>query len=582
MNNEIKKEFLQKYKLDNYSRAVPASKHQGKTALLAEYCEPIDSQTFHGGALKESDGYSSDPEKRYAQPQDAIDVQKVKQTKIRANQSDDDELYQLAQQPAEEYGATPHRKPSPKPRSARHTQLQQQNSAPLRANGSTEACSTELIKDNSAVMSPDLSAEVQVKKKRPGKKVVEIEYEVASEIRLSKAGDPSSVKSNHEQGPIKSGVNPSKQVQPSPHTSPSSITSAFVAPQQSQYTHSASISKAQAPSIDNEVAYEEPWDLKMKRLKLEQEKKAAKRLAKRTDKLPGIPKTGTYEHAWESAAQPLKPEEKNYARSLSQTSEAEVFHDALDSFSDQKSEVVSVESTDPDKNTSGKLKPLPQNTYEDAWDLKNSLLEMKIREMQLQASAIYEEPWDSSKQQKQLKAKHCVSSSVPVGNSEADKIVKPRSDTQEPPREESESVAPSTRKHHNHGETSAKSRGHGCNIGQRINPMIPLACQNWYHGNISREDSEKMLCVCKEGSYIVRISSDRRSYSLSIKSVRQYIHVQIDQKTNEDGSICYILGKNSKEFNTIPEMIDYYTHHRVPLKGAEHITLLHPVECKWS
>lgn len=65
--------------------------------------------------------------------------------------------------------------------------------------------------------------------------------------------------------------------------------------------------------------------------------------------------------------------------------------------------------------------------------------------MQLQASAIYEEPWDSSKQQKQLKAKLSASSSVPIGSSETEKIVKTRSDAQDPSREDSESVAPSTR-----------------------------------------------------------------------------------------------------------------------------------------
>lgn len=251
----------------------------------------------------------------------------MKQTKIKANQSDDDDPYQLAQQPVEDYGVSRHRKPSPKPRSGRHAQLQQQNSAPPHV----DSKSTELIKKD-RVMSPDLSAEAQAKKKRPGKKVVEIEYEVASEIRLNKAGDSPSVRSNHDQGHPKSSASPNKNVQPKLHTS---VTSASALPQQSQYTHQASISQGFAPSIDTEVAYEEPWDLKMKRLKQEQENKA-KRLAKKTDKLPGIPKTGTYESPWDNTTQQQKSEVKAYARSVSQTSELEVFHDALDSFSDLK------------------------------------------------------------------------------------------------------------------------------------------------------------------------------------------------------------------------------------------------------
>ena len=44
----------------------------------------------------------------------------------------------------------------------------------------------------------------------------------------------------------------------------------------------------------------------------------------------------------------------------------------------------------------------------------------------------------------------------------------------------------------------------------------------------------------------------------------------------------YILGKNSKAFDTIPGMMDHYTRHVVPIKGAEHMTLLHPVQCHWS
>ena len=66
------------------------------------------------------------------------------------------------------------------------------------------------------------------------------------------------------------------------------------------------------------------------------------------------------------------------------------------------------------------------------------------------------------------------------------------------------------------------------------------------------------------------------------RSARQTIHIQIDQCRKPDGSMRYILGKNSKAFETIPSMIDHYTRHVVPIRGADHMTLLHPVQCHWS
>ena len=52
-----------------------------------------------------------------------------------------------------------------------------------------------------------------------------------------------------------------------------------------------------------------------------------------------------------------------------------------------------------------------------------------------------------------------------------------------------------------------------------------------------------------------------------------FIHLRIACLPNGQ----FVLGENSPYFPTIPEMIDYYTRHPVPLKGAEHMTLLHPV-----
>uniref|UniRef100_A0A8C4TBH7 Src homology 2 domain containing transforming protein D, a n=1 Tax=Erpetoichthys calabaricus TaxID=27687 RepID=A0A8C4TBH7_ERPCA len=39
----------------------------------------------------------------------------------------------------------------------------------------------------------------------------------------------------------------------------------------------------------------------------------------------------------------------------------------------------------------------------------------------------------------------------------------------------------------------------------------------------------------------------------------------------------YILGQNSPPFDNVPEVIHYYTTHKLPIKGAEHLSLLFPV-----
>lgn len=51
------------------------------------------------------------------------------------------------------------------------------------------------------------------------------------------------------------------------------------------------------------------------------------------------------------------------------------------------------------------------------------------------------------------------------------------------------------------------------------------------------------------------------------------MHIKFSQF--KDG--CYILGQNSPPFETIPEVIHYYTTHKLPIKGAEHLSLLFPV-----
>ena len=58
------------------------------------------------------------------------------------------------------------------------------------------------------------------------------------------------------------------------------------------------------------------------------------------------------------------------------------------------------------------------------------------------------------------------------------------------------------------------------------------------------------------------------------RSARGFMHMRI-QQCPETGK--FILGQFSKPFDNIPEMIHHYTVNRLPIRGAEHMCLLHPV-----
>ncbi|KAL6467986.1 hypothetical protein MHYP_G00236630 [Metynnis hypsauchen] len=111
-------------------------------------------------------------------------------------------------------------------------------------------------------------------------------------------------------------------------------------------------------------------------------------------------------------------------------------------------------------------------------------------------------------------------------------------------------------------------------LGERVDPTLPLDQQVWYHGALTRSEAETLLTLCKECSYLVRNSqTSRNDYSLSLRSCHGFMHMKFS--LSRDGK--YILGENSPPFDTIPEVIYYYTTHKLPIRGAEHLSLLFPV-----
>lgn len=57
------------------------------------------------------------------------------------------------------------------------------------------------------------------------------------------------------------------------------------------------------------------------------------------------------------------------------------------------------------------------------------------------------------------------------------------------------------------------------------------------------------------------------------RSTFGFIHIKI--VSHNDGR--YILGNFSKSFNNVPEMINHYSFNNLPLRGAEHMSLLYPI-----
>ncbi|XP_061621652.1 SH2 domain-containing adapter protein F-like isoform X3 [Phyllopteryx taeniolatus] len=111
-------------------------------------------------------------------------------------------------------------------------------------------------------------------------------------------------------------------------------------------------------------------------------------------------------------------------------------------------------------------------------------------------------------------------------------------------------------------------------VGERIDPCMALESQFWYHGAISRTDAECLLRLCKEASYLVRNSeTSKNDYSLSLKSSQGFMHMKLS-RTKENK---YILGQNSCPFDSVPDIIHFYSSRKLPIKGAEHMSLLYPV-----
>ncbi|XP_006896507.1 PREDICTED: SH2 domain-containing adapter protein D [Elephantulus edwardii] len=109
---------------------------------------------------------------------------------------------------------------------------------------------------------------------------------------------------------------------------------------------------------------------------------------------------------------------------------------------------------------------------------------------------------------------------------------------------------------------------------ERVDPSLPLEKQPWFHGLLSRADAENLLSLCKEGSYLVRLSeTSPQDPSLSLRSSQGFLHLKF-ARTRENQ---VVLGQHSGPFPNVPELVLHYSSRPLPVQGAEHLALLYPV-----
>ncbi|XP_044235027.1 SH2 domain-containing adapter protein E [Ursus arctos] len=113
--------------------------------------------------------------------------------------------------------------------------------------------------------------------------------------------------------------------------------------------------------------------------------------------------------------------------------------------------------------------------------------------------------------------------------------------------------------------------------GEKVDRALPLGRQPWYHGAITRAEAESRLQPCREAGYLVRNSESGNSkYSIALKTSQGCVHIIVAQTKDNK----YTLNQTSAVFDSIPELVHYYSNEKLPFKGAEHMTLLYPVHSK--
>nr|XP_023676143.1 SH2 domain-containing protein 4B [Paramormyrops kingsleyae] len=87
----------------------------------------------------------------------------------------------------------------------------------------------------------------------------------------------------------------------------------------------------------------------------------------------------------------------------------------------------------------------------------------------------------------------------------------------------------------------------------------------WFHGIISRQDSESLLMRCPEGSFLVRVSERIWGYTLSYRTASAFKHFLIDASGD-----CYsFLGVDQSRHATLADLVAFHKEEVITTSGGE-------------
>jgi len=92
---------------------------------------------------------------------------------------------------------------------------------------------------------------------------------------------------------------------------------------------------------------------------------------------------------------------------------------------------------------------------------------------------------------------------------------------------------------------------------------------SWFHGIITRGESEQLLKDKQSGSFLIRVAESRFGYSLSLIFQGRIKHFMIDQ----DDAQQYMVVGNDRTFPSLNEVVAFHQRHPVTDDGD---TLIHP------
>ncbi|XP_063076968.1 SH2 domain-containing protein 4B [Engraulis encrasicolus] len=87
----------------------------------------------------------------------------------------------------------------------------------------------------------------------------------------------------------------------------------------------------------------------------------------------------------------------------------------------------------------------------------------------------------------------------------------------------------------------------------------------WFHGIISRQESESLLMNATEGSFLVRVSERIWGYTLSYRTATGFKHFLIDAS----GDYYSFLGVDQNRHATLADLIDFHKEEVITTSGGE-------------